>query len=52
MRVQTDERDRPKKWHEIYCFDCAKRVPSKAKAAANHKGHDVDYLDEKGERMS
>ena len=54
MRIKLDSdymEPKPRKFHKIHCFTCKRDLKSKA-AASVHRGHDVDYLDEKLERMS
>lgn len=41
---------RPQKHKSIFCFDCKKTLANR-RAATDHKGHRVEYLDEKGEVM-
>jgi len=40
---------KPKRWHKIHCFDCKKDLFSKAMAVKGHQGHDVHYVNERGE---
>lgn len=37
-----------KRYHAIRCFTCGKDLPGK-QACKLHRGHDVDYVNEKGE---
>lgn len=55
MSIRNDStymEPKPLRWAFIHCFDCKKDVRSKAVAADKHRGHDVDYLDDKRERMA
>jgi len=51
VNAYETEDKQSRRWHKIYCFDCKRTLPSKSAAARSHRGHDVDYLNENGERM-
>lgn len=52
MNIRLDpnyNEPKPKRWHKIHCFDCKKDLFSKAMAVKGHQGHDVHYVNERGE---
>lgn len=40
----------PRKYHAIRCFSCKHLVANKTEAGRNHRGHEIFYIDEKGNK--